>query len=102
MWTAKGRKQMGNPDCRTRALRATENLRLVDVPTDPEDEDRRQEPDREQRAPGDLLGKESIEPGVNQCRGAPPHPNRFERCRRHARDTCRGSPRPSARQRLAI
>jgi hypothetical protein len=47
---------MGETYRRTRALRVAEDFGLVDVPANLEDKHCWQEPDREQRAPGDLLG----------------------------------------------
>src|SRR6516164_3832372 len=62
---------MGDPDCRARALRVAKDLGLVDMPADPEDEDRRQQADRKESAPGHRLGEKSIEPSVNERRSAP-------------------------------
>jgi hypothetical protein len=51
------RKKMGDTDSRARAPGIPEDFRLVDVPADPEDEDRGQQADREQCPPGDRLGQ---------------------------------------------
>src|SRR5271168_5441867 len=64
---------MSNADCRTRAARLAEDLGLVDVPADPEDENRWQEPDCEEGAPSDRLGQKGVECRIDQRRGAPPH-----------------------------
>jgi len=47
MRAAKGREQMADADCRAFAAPLLEDFGLIDMAADPEDEDRRQKPDRE-------------------------------------------------------
>ena len=62
---------MRQPDRRPLLALSLVNLRLLNMPADPNDEDSRQQPDREQRAPGYLFGQECVDSGIDQRRGAP-------------------------------
>ena len=69
--SAKSGKQMPGADRRVIAAPLAENLRLVDMPPDPDNKDRRDQADGEQRAPGDRLRQKRIESRVDECGDAP-------------------------------
>ena len=68
---AKSGEQMPDPERRPLAPLLLESLRLVEMPANPDDKDRRDEADRKQHPPGDRLGQKGIERRVDERRHTP-------------------------------